>query len=80
MAGISVPQYTILKINSTKLRNAKWDLFITKEEADSLLETVALFEGQDFRLIADILGKDVKDVNFFNFSRKSKDSLATFQR
>ena len=67
MAGISVPQYTILKINSTKLRNAKWDLFITKEEADSLLETVALFEGQDFRLIADILGKDVKNVNFFNY-------------
>ena len=67
MAGINVPQYKILKINSTKLRNAKWDLFISKKEADALLETVALFEGQDFRLIADILGKDIKDVDFFDY-------------
>lgn len=67
MAGISVAQYKILKINSTKLRNAKWDLHITLEEADALLETVALFEGQDFRLIADILNKDIRDVNFFDY-------------
>ena len=67
MAGIVVPQYKLLKLNSTKLRNAKWNLSITKEEADALLETVALFEGQDFRLIAQILGKEPKDVNFFDY-------------
>ena len=67
MAGINVPQYKLLKLNTSKLRNSKWNLNITEHEADNLLETVALFEGQDFRLIADILGKDIKDVNFFDY-------------
>lgn len=67
MAGINVPQYAVYKLNTTKLRNAKWDLTIDRKEADSLLETVALFEGQDFRMIADILGKPPNEVDFINY-------------
>lgn len=67
MSGINVPQYKLLKLNTTKLRNAKWDLHITKREADALEETVALFEGQDFRLIADILGKSPNEIDYFDY-------------
>lgn len=55
MAGISVPQHKIFKINTSKLRYYKWDLKISKKEAFDLEEIVPLFQGQQFRSISKIL-------------------------
>ena len=59
MAGIKVPQYEIFKIGTKKLKYNNWDLKITKNEAFLLNETIALFEAQEFRLIAQILNKPI---------------------
>ncbi len=64
MAGIKVPQYDIFKIGTKKLKYYNWDLQITKRDAYKRNEMVSLFESQEFRLIADILQKDIKDVEF----------------
>lgn len=67
MAGIKVPQYKIFKIGTTKLKNSKWDLKITKDEAIKLDEMIALFEAQEFRLIAQILNKPINKIDFSEY-------------
>lgn len=64
MAGIKVPQYDIFKIGTKKLKYYNWDLQITKRDAFKRNEIVSLFESQTFRLIADILEKDISEVEF----------------
>jgi len=67
MAGINVPQYDIFKIGTKRLKHNKWDLTITKKEAFQCNEIVALFESQEFRLIAQILQKDISEIDFSNY-------------
>ena len=52
MAGISVPQYDIFKLGTSKLSYYDWDLNITKQDAFKFQELVSLFEGQHFRIMA----------------------------
>ena len=63
MAGINVPQYDIFKIGTKKLKYHKWDLTITKKEAFQRNEIVSLFESQEFRLIAQILQRETKEID-----------------
>ena len=70
MAGIKVPQHKIFKIGTKKLKYNKWNLNITQEEAFLLGETVALFEGQEFRLINQILHEEnplIKKVDYSKY-------------
>lgn len=67
MAGINVPQYDIFKIGTKKLKYHKWNLTITKKEAFQYNEIVSLFESQEFRLIAQILQKDAKEIDFTEY-------------
>ena len=65
MAGISVPQYEIFKIGTDKLKYSNWNLTITKKEAFRYQELVSLFEGQEFRIMANkILKKNIKYIDF----------------
>lgn len=65
MAGISVPQYEIYKIGTAKLKYSKWNLKITKEEAFKHQELIALFEAQEFRIMANkILHKNINEIDF----------------
>lgn len=65
MAGISVPQYEIFKIGTGKLKNNNWDITITKNEAFKRQELVPLFEGQEFRIMANkILNKKKFRIDF----------------
>lgn len=65
MAGISVPQYEVFKIGSNKLKYFKWDLKISKKEAFKYGELISLFEGQEFRIMANkILKRNIKTINF----------------
>ena len=67
MAGINVPQYPIFKLGTAKLKYNKWNINITLEEDYVLDETISLFEGQDFRLIAKILDKPISEINFCDY-------------
>ena len=67
MAGINVPQYKIFKIGTDKLKYSDWDLTITEQEAFQCNEVVRLFQGQDFRLIAKIIGKDINTMGLEDF-------------
>lgn len=67
MAGINVPQYEIFKIGTKKLKYNNWNLTITKKEAFLLDEIIALFEAQEFRLIAKILDKPIKSIDFSKY-------------
>lgn len=81
MAGIKVPQYEIFKIGTKKLKYNNWDLKITKNEAFLLNETIALFEAQEFRLIAQILNKPIKKIDFSQYIMSVViDSPADFHR
>lgn len=65
MAGISVPQYEVFKIGSNKLKYFKWDLKISKKEAFKYGELISLFEGQEFRIMANkILKRNIKTIDF----------------
>ena len=65
MAGISVPQYEIFKIGTGKLKNNNWDITITKDEAFKRQELVPLFEGQEFRIMANkIINKKIFHIDF----------------
>lgn len=65
MAGISVPQYEIFKIGTNKLKYSDWNLIIAKKEAFKYQELVSLFEGQEFRIMANkILQKDIREIDF----------------
>jgi hypothetical protein len=65
MAGISVPQYDIFKIGTSKLKYYKWNLTITKKEAFKYQEMVSLFEAQEFRIMANkILNRDISEIDF----------------
>lgn len=75
MAGINVPQYNIFKIGTRQLKNADWELFYTKQQAENDENIVALFEGQEFRLIKQIIGED-KFV--FDDKEKYKDSFLNY--
>jgi hypothetical protein len=67
MAGIKVPQYEIFKIGTKKLKYNNWNLTINKDEAFVLGETVSLFEAQEFRLIANILNKPIRKIDFSKY-------------
>lgn len=67
MAGINVPQYDIFKINTKKLRYYNWDMRISKREAFLCGEIVSLFEGQEFRLISQILNKPINEIDFSQY-------------
>lgn len=67
MAGITVPQYDIFKINTAKLGYYNWDLTISKHEAFLCGEIVSLFEGQEFRLISLILDRPIESIDFSNY-------------
>ena len=60
MAGINVPQYEIFKIGTDKLKYSKWNLNIDKKEAFKYQESVSLFEGQQFRIMAKKIMKKAK--------------------
>ena len=65
MAGISVPQYEIFKIGTDKLKYSNWNLIINKKEAFRYQELVSLFEGQEFRIMANkILHKPIDTIEF----------------
>lgn len=65
MAGIKVPQYEIFKIGTDKLKYSNWNLNITKGEAFRYQELVPLFEGQQFRIMAEkILQQKKEDIDF----------------
>lgn len=87
MAGISVPQYEIFKIGTNKLKYSNWNLTITKEEAFRYQELVSLFEGQEFRIMANkILNKKIWRIDFSKIfiqvviERKSDFSRATCKK
>lgn len=67
MAGIKVPQYEIFKIGTSKLKYNNWNLTISKDDARKLNELTSLFEAQEFRLIADILGKPIRRIDFSQY-------------
>ena len=67
MAGIKVPQYEIFKIGTKKLKYNNWNLTISKKEAFLLDEIIALFEAQEFRLIAQILNKPINRIDFSKY-------------
>lgn len=65
MAGISVPQYEIFKIGTNKLKYSNWNISITKEDAFKYQELVALFEAQEFRIMANkILQRNINTIDF----------------
>ncbi|MCM1500421.1 MAG: hypothetical protein NC124_18320 [Clostridium sp.] len=65
MAGISIPQYEIFKLGTNKLKYYNWDLTITKNDAFKFQELVALFEAQEFRIMANkILKKNIREIDF----------------
>ena len=65
MAGIKVPQYNVYKIGTTKLKYHNWNLEnYTVKEARHCNELVALFEGEEFRLIAKIRNRPIREINF----------------
>lgn len=65
MAGISVPQYEVFKIETDKLKYYNWDYYITKKEAFKHQEVVSLFESQAFRIVAnEIIKDDPKNIDF----------------
>lgn len=67
MAGIKVPQYEIFKIGTDQLKYYHWDLTISKQEASKFNELIALFEAQEFRLIAQILNKPINEIDFSDY-------------
>lgn len=67
MAGISVPQYEIFKIGTNKLKYSDWNLNITKKEAFRYQELVSLFEGQEFRIVANMILK--RNIRYIDFSK-----------
>ena len=67
MAGINVPQYDIFKINTKKLKYYNWDLKISKHDAFLCGEIVSLFEGQEFRLISQILNRPINEIDFSQY-------------
>ena len=67
MAGIKVPQYDIFKIGTDELEYNNWDFHITKDEGYRRNQMISLFEAQEFRLIADILGQDISEIDFSNY-------------
>ena len=67
MAGIQVPQYEIFKIGTDQLKYYNWDLTISKQEAMKFNELIALFEAQEFRLIAQILDQPIDEIDFSNY-------------
>ena len=67
MAGINVPQYEIFKLGTKKLKYNNWNLNISKRDAFPLNETIALFEAQEFRLIAKILNKPIDKIDFSKY-------------
>lgn len=67
MAGINVPQYDILKINTAKLSYYNWNLNISKHEAFLCGEIVSLFEAQEFRLISQILNIPIEEIDFSEY-------------
>ena len=67
MAGINVPQYEIFKLGTKKLKYNNWNLNISKRDAFPLNETIALFEAQEFRLIAKILNKPINKIDFSKY-------------
>lgn len=64
MAGINVPQYDIFKLGTKKLKYNKWDITISEQEARQHNEIVALFEGQEFRIIANILDRSPPEIDY----------------
>ena len=67
MAGINVPQYDVFKIGTRQLAFNNWNLTLSLDEAYRLQEVVSLFEGQEFRLIAQILRRDIRTVDFSKY-------------
>lgn len=82
MAGISVPQYEIFKIGTNKLKYYNWNLNITKKDAFKYQELISLFEGQEFRIMANkILKKDINDIDFSKiFIQIVIDEISHFNR
>lgn len=62
-----MPQYKIFKIGTDKLKFYNWNLNITKAEAVQVKEIVDLFEGTEFRLIADILDKKPSEIDYSEY-------------
>lgn len=67
MAGIKVLQHKIFKINTTKLKYYNWDLIISQKEAFNYDEIVPLFQGENFRAIANILDVLPNEVDFTKY-------------
>lgn len=87
MAGINVPQYSIFKINTEKLRYYDWNLTITKDDAYKHQELVELFESQAFRIVAEQILKMNKRIIDFSkiflqvvISKKSDFARATSKK
>ena len=67
MAGINVPQYDIFKIGTTELKHNNWDFSITRDQGFRRNQMVSLFEAQEFRLIAQIIGEDISKIDFSRY-------------
>ena len=64
MAGIKVPRHEIFKIGTDKLKYNKWNLELSSSDALDLGECIDLFQAQEFRLIAKILNKNPKEIDY----------------
>lgn len=62
-----IPRYEVFKIGTDKLKYHDWNLTVSKKEAFLLGELIPLFEGQEFRLIADILQRDISKIDFSSY-------------
>lgn len=67
MAGIKVPIYEVFKLGTNKLKYYNWDITISKHEAFMHEELISLFEGQEFRLIAQILKRPTTSIDFSRY-------------
>ena len=86
MAGIKVPIYEVFKLGTNKLKYYNWDITISKKEAFLHEELISLFEGQEFRLIAQILRRPPSSIDFSKYilsvvvERKSEFKRATSRK
>lgn len=62
-----IPRYEVFKLGTDKLKYYDWNLTISKKEAFLLGELIPLFEGQEFRLIADILQQNISQIDFSKY-------------
>ena len=64
MAGIKVSRHEIFKIGTNKLKYSKWNLTLNEKDAFMLDEIIDIFQGQEFRLISQILNTPPEQIDY----------------